>query len=367
MEERKMILRMLDEGKVTSNEAVELLKAVGETGTVEQKTSAEVTTHTTGDDNSEQTRQEKQKEHQKRESSTVNKFSGFLDKVITKLKDTDFDLNFGQSLPVDHVFQENDSPVDRINVQITNGGIQLHPWEEESVRVECHATVYRVQTQEEAKSYFMNNAHFGIESGELKFLVDENKLKVQAHMFVPKKMYEEIQLRTSNGSITAADLQTGKVNIRTSNGAVTLNQFEGNSLNASTSNGKIKLENGKWKKTKLETLNGAIRVDGSYEDVEAETLNGAITFVLNDANPGKASLKTVAGKIEMLIPEGLKIEGDLKATIGSLNCYLDQVEILKESKEVVQKRMSFIANHDAPTTYEIEAEAKTGSISIAKK
>ncbi|WP_257351752.1 DUF4097 family beta strand repeat-containing protein [Pseudalkalibacillus decolorationis] len=366
MEERKMILRMLDEGKITSAEAVELLKTIGNTEPIDQKDSTELSKHVTEDVESGPSHNE-HRDRPKKESSTVSKFSSFFDKVVTKLKDTDFDLNFGQSFQVDHVFQENVSEIDRIKMQIINGGIQLRPWEEESVRVECQASVYRVQTQEDAKAYFMNNVRFAIGSGELQFIVDENKLKVHAHMYVPTKMYDEIQLRTSNGAITAVDLQTNKANVRTSNGAVTLSKVEGKVLNASTSNGKINIENGKWTESKLETLNGTIRLNGSYEDVEAETLNGAINFTLDDAQAGKASLKTVAGKIEMFIPEGLKVDGNMKATLGSLNCSLDQVEILKESKEVVQKRMNFIANDGAPITYEIEAEAKTGSISIGNR
>ncbi|WP_261131920.1 DUF4097 domain-containing protein [Bacillus sp. Marseille-Q3570] len=379
MEERKMILKMLDEGKISSAEAVELLKAVGENDIGEEKQPVR-TAKVNYSGQKEQTNEQKtgstnqqQKTHnthtyeKKSEQSTISKFSSLIDRVVTKLKDTDFDFNFGQAVEIDHVFQENDVDFNRLKVHVTNGGIQLHPWEEQSVRVECHVSVYRTQSTEEAKAYFLKNAHFATESGELQFLVDENRLKVQAHMYVPTKMYEQIQLRTANGAITLDELQTDRMIVRTTNGAVTLNRVDGGSLNASTSNGKIRLDQSNWKKLDLETLNGAIRLNGKYEDVEAETLNGSINFTLEDAMPGKASFKTVAGKIEILVPDSLRVDGNMKATIGSLNCFLDKVDIKKETKDVVLKRMEFIANEEAPTTYEIEAVAKTGSISIAKR
>ncbi len=374
MEERKMILKMLDEGKITSAEAVELLKAVGNDRADNEQAQ---TPEAPSVKNTFQKQKSHEKENQERrnsstygkkfEQSTISKFSGLIDRVVTKLKDTDFDFNFGQSIEVDHIFQENEVDFNRLKVRVTNGGIQLHQWEEQSVRMECRASVYRTQSAEEAKAYFLKNTHFGTESGELQFLVDENRLKVQAHMYVPTKVYEEIQLRTGNGAIILDELQTNRMIVRTTNGTVTLNRVDGGSLNVSTSNGKIRLENGSWQKLDLETLNGAIRLNGKYEDVEAETLNGSITFTLDEAMPGKASFKTVAGKIEILVPDSLRVDGNMKATIGSLNCFLDNVDIKKETKDVVLRRMEFIANEGAPTTYEVEAIAKTGSITIAKR
>ncbi|WP_408007776.1 DUF4097 family beta strand repeat-containing protein [Pseudalkalibacillus sp. A8] len=374
MEERKMILKMLDEGKITSAEAVELLKAVGENdpdNKQAQTPNTATVSHTQqkqkSNDEKNQERRDSSTNEKKSEQSTISKFSSLIDRVVTKLKDTDFDFNFGQAIEVDHIFQENDVDFNRLKVHVTNGGIQLQPWEEQSIRMECRASVYRTQSTEEAKAYFLKNTHFATEAGELQFLVDENRLKVQAHMYVPTKVYEEIQLRTGNGAISLDELQTKRMIVRTTNGAVTLNRVDGGSLNASTSNGKIRLENSGWKKLDLETLNGAIRLNGKYEDVEAETLNGSITFTLDEVMPGKASFKTVAGKIEILVPDSLRVNGNMKATIGSLNCFLENVDIKKETKDVVLKRMEFIANEGAPTTYEVEAIAKTGSITIAKR
>ncbi|WP_349408587.1 DUF4097 domain-containing protein [Pseudalkalibacillus sp. SCS-8] len=380
MEERKMILKMLDEGRITTSEAVELLKAIGEntdslkvnnSSETQEEPDSQQASHTSHaqsktEENAKQANQE-QNTTGKKSESTISRFSSLIDRVVTKLKDSDFDFNFGQSIEVDHVFQENDVDINRVKVHITNGGIKLHPWEEQSVRVECRASVFRTQTVEDAKSYFMKNVHFALESGELQMMVDENRMKVQAHMYIPTKLYEEVQLRTSNGAISLNDIQTEAMTVRTSNGAVSLDRVEGKTLHVSTSNGKIKLENSDWKKVELETLNGAIRMNGRYERAEAETLNGSIMFVLDEAIPGNASFKTVAGKIELLVPETLRIDGNLKATIGSLNCYLDKVKMNKESKDVVQKEMEFISNEEAATTFKIEAEAKTGSISIAKR
>ncbi len=379
-----MILRMLDEGRITSSEAIDLLKAIGEnTDDVEQQAKAEeptkqeVKTSATqkqGYQDQTYSKTEQQKTEQKtnqstssKVESTISRFSSLFDRVVNKLKESDFDFNFGQSIEVDHVFQENEVDISKIRAQITNGGIKLHPWEEQSVRVECAASVFRTQSVEEAKSYFMKNVHFTTENGQLQLMVDENRMKVHADVYVPAKQYEEIHLRTSNGAISLEELKTKSMTIRTSNGAVSLDRVKGDSLTSSTSNGKIKLENSEWDKVDLETLNGAIRLNGKYEKVEAETLNGSITFILDEALPGEASFKTVAGKIELLVPDSLRINGNLKATIGNLNCYLDKVKVHKESKDVVQKRMEFIANEEAENTYKIEAEAKTGSISIAKR
>lgn len=381
MEERKIILRMLDEGRITSSEAVDLLKAIGENAnavdeiendeTVKQVQPAHHQSETNGQTNTGQQQKEYTKSTNQSSSakseSTISKFSNLIDRVVNKLKDTDFDFNFGQSIEVDHVFQENEVFINRVKAHITNGGIQLHPWEEQSVRVECRASVFRTQSVEEAKSYFLKNVHFTTEKGELQLMVDENRMKVQANVYVPAQQYEEIQLRTSNGAISLEEIKSKSMTIRTSNGAVSLYRVKGESLTSSTSNGKIKLENSVWDKVDLETLNGAIRMNGMYEKVEAETLNGSITFVLDEALPGNASFKTVAGKIELLVPDSLRVDGNLKATIGSLNCYLDKVKMNKESKDVVQKRMEFVANEEASNTYKIDAEAKTGSISIAKR
>lgn len=70
---------------------------------------------------------------------------------MKKVKEVDLDLNFGHSFDVQHIFQFKDNDFSSVELQIANGAVNIVPWEDEDIRAECQAKVYRVDTQEASR------------------------------------------------------------------------------------------------------------------------------------------------------------------------------------------------------------------------
>src|SRR4051794_34737598 len=127
-EERKRILKMVEEGKLTVDEALSLLEELEKsTKTMEEKQEQlvhELSTVVTFQEGQKEQSQSSQNNYQ----STKDKFFDFVDSAIKKVKDFDFDLNFGKRIDISHIFQQKDAAVKKIDIDIANGNVRIVPW-----------------------------------------------------------------------------------------------------------------------------------------------------------------------------------------------------------------------------------------------
>src|ERR1700719_38680 len=147
-EERKRILKMVEEGKLTVDEALTLLEELEKaSATFEQKQQQIVQELSTAVKFEEGKKEDPV--HQKFQS-TKEKIFDFVDSALKKFKDLDFDLNFGQAVEISHIFYQADVFLKEIEMDVANGSLKIVPWDHKDVRIECEAKVYRVDNQEEA-------------------------------------------------------------------------------------------------------------------------------------------------------------------------------------------------------------------------
>src|SRR5699024_5269865 len=158
-DERKMILSMLREGKITAEEAERLLKALNPTSDPEktkEKTKQEETTLSPYVD-WEGWDDRRQSHKQKASSQTI---SAYLESFIQKLKDVDFDLNVGRSETVNHIFQDQSDNVKKVMMELGIGSVSFQLTDEDSLQVDCVAKVYQVNSGDEARERFLREARF---------------------------------------------------------------------------------------------------------------------------------------------------------------------------------------------------------------
>ena len=75
-----------------------------------------------------------------------------------------------------------------------------------------------------------------------------------------------------------------------------------------------------------ETLNGRVYIDGAVKDVEAQSLNGHVVVTTTDPTAEKIEAKTMSGSVEIYIPTGLALSGEIASNMGRLDLKLDDVE-----------------------------------------
>lgn len=360
--ERERILNMVKEGKLSVNEALVLLEGLDSSSEKkEDPFIGELSTTVKFEEAKKEDPFSQQKFH-----STKDKLLEFVDTAIQKIKDFDLDLNFGQSVNISHIFQQSDVYLKEMDLDLANGSVKIIPWEQNDVRIECEAKVYRVDTQEEARNNFLKDVTFAIEGGKLRFATQQKWMKLQATLHIPKVQYESIKVRMFNGSIDSENLQVEKYHVKTANGKINMFGITSKYVDAETANGQIEVRDGKIEDLDAETINGAVKIDGSFKKAELQSFNGNIVCSFTDDNCEFVEAKATTGGIKLYIPESVAISGEFKTNVGNFNIEYKGIQVTDEKSEVVQKLVRFQPTNPSEKVARILADTKTGSISLKR-
>ena len=133
-----------------------------------------------------------------------------------------------------------------------------------------------------------------------------------------------------NGPISGEELNVSDFRVKTANGKIDLTRLNGKRAEIETANGHIKLQNSIIDDIEAETINGAIKLDGNFRKMETQTFNGNVTYNLNGNRCELISAKATTGSIDIYVPEGVPVNGELKTNLGGFNMKLEGVQILEE-------------------------------------
>lgn len=363
-EERKRILKMVEEGMLTVDEALILLDELEKAQkTMEQKQEAIVNELSTAVKFEEA---KKEEPFQEKLKSTKDKIFEFVDSTLKKIKDLDLDFNFGQSVDISHIFHHGDVYIKDIDIDVANGSVKLAPWDQKDVRIECQAKVYRVDNQDQARQNFLKDVTFAVEGEKLKFSTQQKWMKVEAVIYVPKSQFERVRVRMFNGPISCEELNVNDFRVKTANGKIKLDHLHGHIAEVETANGSIKIMKSRFDNLETESINGAIKLDGDFGKIEAQTFNGNVTYNIRGDRSELFIAKATTGSIDLFVPDGVPVNGELKTNLGGFNVKLDGVKILEEKSEMIQKSLRFQSVLQPEKMLKVFADTKTGSITIDK-
>ncbi|PSL42750.1 DUF4097 and DUF4098 domain-containing protein YvlB [Salsuginibacillus halophilus] len=385
-EERRMILNMIRDGKITAEEGEKLLKALGqesdasgpqpskgeneETGVTEATSSnRELSTDVNWEQANRRFEEEKEAFGQSSDGDRgwqagAKWLSDFVDDVMRKVKEMDLDFNFGQAELVQHTFQHANVTEGSIDIAVENGSIEVVPVDTGSLSLVCDAHVYQRSAEKEARSFFLENTIFEQDGERLRFHSKAKNVKLHAKLYLPVKSYEQFYLYTLNGHLKADRLQAASLNIKAVNGSITLTEPSASVCYAETVNGPIEIGHARLEQLDVRTVNGAITTSGRLNDLEAETLHGALDVSLLNVPRARAKLSAATGNVDVKVSEELRINGHLQTNVGNYHISLPLVNVTNETKNFWQRTASFTANENQSAPLYLEAETKTGIISV---
>ncbi|WP_053368211.1 DUF4097 family beta strand repeat-containing protein [Bacillus sp. FJAT-27245] len=363
-EERRRILEMVERGSLSAVEAITLLEELEKSsqtaGEREQELRNELSVVVHEDSGSKRANEEPYRSH-----TTKDKLFELLDTAIKKIKELDLDFNFGQSVEISHIFHQNAVSLADIDVNIANGSLKIVPWEQQNVRAECQARVYRVENQDEARKTLLEAVVFDVVEGRLRFLTTHKWMKVDTVLYVPDESYEKVRAKLFNGPVTGENLRAADVKAKTGSGKISFKGISGKKLEAETGNGHIKLKGCAVEKVEAETINGGIKLEGSFQSADLRTFTGGITCDIQGACEF-LSAKAATGGIDIYVPEGQAVDGELRSNLGGFQVDLDRIQLLEEKSEMIQKMLRFKTIQPDGRTARIIAETKTGGITVKK-
>ena len=363
-EERKRILKLVEEGKLNVDEALVLLEELEKAGQTSEQKQEQLAHEISSAFKFEETKKE-ENAHGK-VHKTKDKIFDFVDTALKKIKDFDLDLNFGQSVEISHIFHQADVYLREMDIDLANGSLKLVPWDQKDVRIECQAKVYRVDNADKARENFLKDILFAIDGQKLRFMTQQKWMKVDAVVYVPQAEYERVRVRIFNGPISGEELTINDLRMKTANGKIELARLNGKKAEIETANGHITLQTSTIDALEVETINGAIKLDGDFRKIETQTLNGNTTFNLTGNRCELIAAKATTGGVDLFIPDGVAASGELKTNLGGFNIKLDGIQVLEEKSEMIQKMLRFQSVNHPDRTLKIFVDTKTGTITLHK-
>ncbi|WHY04987.1 DUF4097 family beta strand repeat-containing protein [Bacillus altitudinis] len=356
MNEKERILKLVEDGTLSAKEAITLLEKLEENQSISlEKSTADDTFH------------EEKAGTENKGTGTENlgaKLFGWLDSAVKKVKDVDLDLNFGQSVDVEHIFQFKDAALSHLDIQLANGSLNLMPWDDGDVRAECHAKIYRAEDGEQARQQFLQHLDCGLEGDKFFIRTEKKTMKVNVTLYVPRIQYDKIKVKLFNGPIRGEKLKTKELAAKTTNGVVSFASLQAEKVGIETANGQIKLADHECGMIEVETINGLIDLRGKSESIDAQSFNGNIAVQLSDEKCRSIYAKTTTGSVDVQIPRACAVTAELKSNLGSISHELLDANMIKEKNETLQKEKMIKANQQAEHNISIFAETKTGSIQV---
>ena len=362
-QEKKRILEMVKEGLLNADEALLLLDQIEKKDKLikEDEQQSETSELSTVVKSGESGHQEAPS---KKSASTMDKLLGIVDDVVQKIKDVDFDFNFGNAVDLEHIFHQDNVSLRKIDVDLANGSVQFLPWDKNEITIECHAKVYRSETTAEARAKLLKEVTFSLEQGKLRFALQDKSIKLKTTIRVPDTRYEELKIRLFNGTITGENVKVDTIKTKTGNGQILFTGFNAREAEFETVNGAVNIKDFEAGELEVETMNGAMQIHGGFRKGDLQSINGSIQCEQTGRYGETIRAKASAGSITLQIPANTGCDGELKSNLGSFNIDLKGIHVIEEKSDVVQKMLRFQSEGEYEQSIHILAESRAGNIKI---
>jgi DUF4097 and DUF4098 domain-containing protein YvlB len=206
--ERKRILAMLENGTITTEEALTLLETLGQTAQSAQpvvqnkyESKEEPVNQQQAEDEpfgkAEPNAEHKNQGHpsmdeflddlRKDFTNVGDRFMQFMQTAVQKVKSFDFDSPFGNGVTFTHSMAKNASEIDEVIIDIDNGKVTIHTGEMEEVRADFTVKTYNSESEEKAKKDFLDKLLFVNDDGKIRISSDLKMVQVNIELFIPQK------------------------------------------------------------------------------------------------------------------------------------------------------------------------------------
>lgn len=373
-EEKLRILKMLESGIISADEAVKLIEAL-EKNNASSKTDTRYSSTKSAESSKglgsifeelEKFGQKMSGQRPKTETVTQSKekIFEFMQSAMQRLKDVEVPF-VGKGAEFTHVFHEQDAKPHRLKLETANGAVTIRPWNGEGVKAECHVKVYGAATEEEARESFLKNSIFYAREDKLSFSVGLKLMKTDVTLYIPSSELEDVSVKLFNGAFDMRDVKADKLEVRSGNGKIELKSSRIAVIEAETGNGPIRLIDCEGERAELNTFNGAIHMVGTYRFADLQTFNGNVLYDAKTDQAEAVRAESMTGNVELYVPQDLAVKGEMRTTAGRLTVPETGMANVTEKDERIQKSLKFESDNLLDgRQLTIDAETKTGSVTL---
>lgn len=374
-EEKKMILNMLREGKITDEEALKLLDAIANKS-----------------QNSEEQENINTEKFESNVNNFVNKILSGIEKGLNKAGEAinNLDIDLSSLSFSDIKYNGNATKTtrienidDKINLFLNNPNGKIQVYKSTNDFVEIVEIVNFDESLYNQNSEFLqykteeNNHYYGIDINK-----NNKNFTSQLIVTVPDEKIENLKAKSSNSKIMIDNLQLRDIILETTNGKIEVNNVISNEFTATTTNSKIEAKNVTAAVFKSQTTNGKIETNEikadkisanttngkivlakvNSQNIDAHNTNGAIYLSVPNTNPKNINLSSTNAGIYI---EGLDYSKPIMAEmVGRLS--EDSLPLFSKIEKSQSQATAYTENYvaGAADTINIKVETSNGKISI---
>ncbi|WP_411843512.1 DUF4097 family beta strand repeat-containing protein [Salinicoccus sp. HZC-1] len=390
MDNKDRILKMLEEGKITSEEAIRLMDAME---SKENTNTADTGSRQTADDRSQHHSQDSGKssgsfsgasdvldqfigefqkyvnpekanakyndvksklENQKYASQVFSSFEKAFDSVKNSNMDSMFTTGSKNRL-----IETIDEDFSNISVDITNGNVVIVPTDRVTTAKFEVTSFYR---KIDKKRNYFKDIICEVKNEELMIVSDIRSARVNVELQVNPAMVNRLIVSSSNGNVTIENEEFSDLTVDILNGNITLENVSGNSAFARTSRGNINVGGGGYDSLELISMVGTTNTDRLNAKDLTVSSNGSVNLSLKGETES-ASINSNMGSINISVPQGRALEGRISTVVGQLNYPPDiNVRFMKQ-QDIGLKELMLVNDTDEKGLI-LEVGTKFGSVTL---
>ncbi|GEK33639.1 DUF4097 family beta strand repeat-containing protein [Kurthia sibirica] len=375
--ERSRILKLVENGTISAEEAIVLLEKL-------ERGPDKVESNNNENDQQQEQQQshdnesesfEEEKKHSKEEEFVEdlkrdfgqfsNRLMDFLGTAVNKVKDMDFSsmTSGGEKIEwTDHLGEET---VRSISADIPNGQLTVRDSIDGSTTIEVSAaSMIGFSTSNFTEEDLKKQFRAFNDNGTLRIVSTSKTVKIDVKLFLPKGDYKDLKAGLFNGNFSVQSLNIGRIRVQTKNGNIDMSDVNFDTAEVESSNGSIEIREVAGKELEAETMNGRVYVDGALRSIEAKSMNGHIILTTRSQEAERIKAHTTAGSIELYIPNTISLSGEVVSSFGKMDVDLKDVELLHETDKMFNKSLRFNKTIADAQRLNIDGETTTGSVII---
>ncbi|HKM42828.1 MAG TPA: DUF4097 family beta strand repeat-containing protein [Limnochordia bacterium] len=338
-EEQRMILRMLEEGKITAAEAETLLKALSDSPKTAKPESEPpedpwVRLEKLGDDFASKVEMASKRFSRSLEHNVGDKLSK-LPKVLARFP------FFGseESHEFSSITKGTVGPgeVIAVKIQNPNGSVRVAGWAEETYRLKIIQRLRGGDREVLSTRLFDLGWEEGAERKDFHIVLPPfSELGISLHLMIPENRMYEFELQAQNGSLLVENLKGTNLHMEHVNGSARLKAVKAHTIRGEGGNGSCEMQEVEANLIRYRLGNGSYRVAVSAANVDFLTANGSVNVrVTNVQGVTSYKLRTTNGAIRVTLPSqsDLGLALDLQTAVGRISTDLTALEITRQERQ----------------------------------
>lgn len=377
MEEKILILKMLEEGKISTEEALKLLESL--------------------DKRNDEIKHEEKNTSEKKLNDTINKFSKKAEELagkvgpdfISKVENVSMDfadatVKFADKMV--NFFSNGFNNADAYKNVSKNFSFPINNPENLRIKIKTQNLAITAGTSDNSEVYINMKLNILEETADIEKYIsvtsEDNMININTDF--PNKVWGKLEIKlpkdilnfeieTSNSKCIIDGISAQSLYCNTSNGKIEFSDSSFQKLRAATNNSKIILSQCQALSATLDTSNSSIEMENSaFDKLKSSTTNGNIYLSrFYSVNLGEAiyELQTANGKITIAIPKNnnAAYKINVNTTLGNINISgLESSYVIDRNNANMKSVASILSSsyHDADNKILIEAATTNASINI---